>query len=653
MMRNKPDFSQQGLALPITLIMMVCITLVAISFVALYSKRLGLNTAYVHRYDAQYVAESGLNKYLWVLNNDYNVDQFVYQNGTYTYAGYNQEGDGYYNIECTNPPAGTPSNLNLNVTGWLASDPTNQFSFTATVQARSFTQYLYFTQQETEDDGKTVVYWRPGDVLHGKLFTDDIIHTQDDTSVNPHTTPVFCDTVSCWDGGSSNFASDVDADIAESGTSSLMQSEFQQGAPPSYLPQQATKKLSLPSYNSTDNLEQVAKSQNLYFSGRTCINLDGSEIEVANNGNTSTHYLPENAVIYVDGTDAGPINESNYDPAEKFSLGDGNVFVSGTLSGQLTIYAANNIYLTGKDPTGSPPQTGDDLSKLVTYTNTQFKEDDQTAADAYGINNTNGTDMLGLIAKNYVMVLRYGWPTDTGNGFENIDTDYSPQSDTEIDAAIMAENYSFLYECNWPPYQSSTYSSSSPYYPAPGHPSPYPALNVIGAIIQCYRGSVAGDYTNINGEAEMGCGYTKNYWYDSRMANETPPYFLFPGNSGWGILNWTMLPPANMTFTPVQGITVHAPYTTPPDNFTVPQGLGLQLTADVTPVNAPQTVTWFFSDADGNSATDPTYDETTGSTLDPYTGLLIIGTKAMGTLYVTGKSSIYPTLNTVAINSPS
>ena len=77
-MRSKPDCSQQGMALAIVLIMMVCITIIALGFLALYNKRLVLNTSIVHEYTAQYVAETGLHRYLWVLNNDpYNVNNFV------------------------------------------------------------------------------------------------------------------------------------------------------------------------------------------------------------------------------------------------------------------------------------------------------------------------------------------------------------------------------------------------------------------------------------------------------------------------------------------------------------------------------------------------------------------------------------------------
>jgi hypothetical protein len=303
----------------------------------------------------------------------------------------------------------------------------------------------------------------------------------------------------------------------------------------------------------------------------------------------------------------------------------------------LTIYAENNIYLTAGDPTnqlygGSAPLpatiNGSNSLGFVTYSNTSFNTGSSpTEAIAQSTGGTN--DMLGLIAYNYVMILRYGWPDDTSSyGSENVNNDYSPQSGAAVtnvylDAAIMAVKHGFLYECSWPggttavPYYSSTYCS--------GNPNLYPVLNITGAIIQNDRGAVAGDYS-----VELGCGYVKNYWYDSRMQYETPPYFLQPGNSGWGILSWFPVPPSNMTFAPVASVTV------PQNGQSVSEGHGLQLSATVTPSNAPSTVTWSFS-----QTTESTTDSTTGSSIDPYSGLLIAGTNATGTVTVYA-NTIFP-----------
>jgi hypothetical protein len=61
MRRGQPAFSEQENGLPITLILMVCIIFVALGFAAL-SGRLNLSTSYVHNYNAQYIAETGLNR---------------------------------------------------------------------------------------------------------------------------------------------------------------------------------------------------------------------------------------------------------------------------------------------------------------------------------------------------------------------------------------------------------------------------------------------------------------------------------------------------------------------------------------------------------------------------------------------------------------
>jgi hypothetical protein len=655
MRRNKPAFSQQGMALPIVLILMVCITFVALGFAALYTARARLNTAYVHTYNAQYGDETGLNRYLWVLNNDpYDVSNFLTQNNN-TYSGYSQEGNYYYNITAqTQSTSLTPSLINLKLTGWYANDPNHPFSFTAQVKARQFCQYLYFTQQETTDtqNGPTV-YWGPGDVLHGGLFTNGNIHTKDNDDVpGTYYTPVFEDVV--------NYAGNQANDIADSSIPAAMQKAFPAMAP-TYLPQQQSKPLIPPPNNS--ELKAFAQGpQGYYFQGRTSIWLDGNQFYYDCKGPTAMqgtkslpvgtrqgpYPLPENGVIYVDNngeTDTAnyPITNSNgqnsyyqTEDGRKFDANLGNVFVSGTLQGQLTIGAANNIYLTAGDPTmpsGTPSQN------FVTYQNTSFTPNGSDTE----YTGANGTDMLGLIANNYVMILRWGWPTDSSddNSFASSSypatndyttADYylnSPQSNTpehEIDAAIMAIHYTFCYEdVNW-------------------EYNPYPAgastatLKIVGAVMQNYRGTISAiDLPAYAGGTSLGNGYLKDYWFDPRMTYEAPPHYVQPTGDGWGIWSWTSSPGSPMTFPPATSIT-GVSMTVP--NASPASGTSEQLNAAVNPssVNPPQTVNWSLSDPSN-----------TGTTIDP-SGYLTAGTANINpstgtTVTVTATSNVYPSFS--------
>jgi hypothetical protein len=58
-------------------------------------------------------------------------------------------------------------------------------------------------------------------------------------------------------------------------------------------------------------------------------------------------------------------------------------------------------------------------------------------------------------------------------------------------------------------------------------------LSVFGAIAQKYRGIVGtfiGDSCNT--------GYEKDYVYDQRLRYQSPPHFLDPVKSAWGLKTW-------------------------------------------------------------------------------------------------------------------
>jgi hypothetical protein len=536
---------------------------------------------------------------------------------------------------------------------------------------------LYWTQQEEDSSGNTV-FWGPNDVLNGGLFTDDIIHTLVDPSSG--NIPTFNGVVNYNDsnkGEAAAVAAQLNVNAIQDYVAGGIAAEFPNCT--GNLPQYASN-LKLPPDDSA--LKAIAQDgQGDYYYGRTCIYLQGNQYYVynlyngvTNDNNGNPKPLPENGVIYVDGkTDKdgqslednsynpdGSINEANYDPAGKFNTSYGNVFVSGTLSGQLTIVAANNIYLTAADPTnltngGSSPDPADvnGSASLVTYsTNTQFGYSNTGATTA-------GTDMLGLVANNYVMILRWGWPTSTG--FDGVSdhptdayTDYSPYlsstSTVNLNAAILAINYGFEYESYWPTPVGATNLTTDCSYPYNA-----PNLQITGSIIQKYRGAVAGGDINYeyNGPTELGNGFVKQYYYDDRMQSEMPPYFLQPANSGWGTYGWYMPGTSNNiipTFSKNPSTPQIPPYnpsspntdqwsqaksngiTVTPINSTVGAGsAAVQMSAVVKTAkgdyNTPQTVTWSLSDPNS-----------TGTTIDADTGLLTAGGTA-GTVTVTAKAN--------------
>ncbi len=524
-----------------------------------------------------------------------------------------------------------------------------------------FCQYLYCTQQEVDDNGQPV-YWGPGDYLNGSLFTNGYINTKYDSSQTPPA-PIFYGTV--------NYAGATSSQISPSAipnyNSGGMPSEFIQ---PPYLPQHADQPYSPPSANEIAGLKAIAMAQGKYYQGRTRIWLHGNQMDVENGGTKTLNIpLPANGVIFVDGStdesDPLPLNDNyfsqnaagTYYVTDKFNTSYGNVFVSGELQGQLTIYAANNIYLTGADPTNdTPPTDTTKLSKLVFYSNDSFTP----KSDDTGVT-TDSTDMLGLIANNYVMILRYGWPTGSTPGYTGIDpvagtyNDYSPNCNTEIDAAIMALHNSFLYEGYWP-------SDIAPDITNPAQLANAYQLTINGAVIQNNRGGVSSYILaqGGSGSTQLGCGYLKNYWFDARMQYESPPYFLLPGNSGWGISDWAMTSnPSNLEFPPWTGIEGAAGIAVSAQgSATLSPGTAMQLSATLIDpatgnpvttwtdpstgqlISIPETVTWSISGVDGASVP-------VGTTIDP-NGLLTAGTPGSGSgsvmVDVTATSNVYPGL---------
>jgi hypothetical protein len=169
---------------------------------------------------------------------------------------------------------------------------------------------------------------------------------------------------------------------------------------------------------------------------------------------------------------------------------NGDVFLRGTLNGRLTIAGENNI----------------DVVANTTYQS-----------------GTGGTDLLGLIANNYVEIYHpvgsSSAPSSCRSGIEvnnyyNLETfscSGSTFSNPTIHAAILSVNHSFRV-------QNYLYGEDN-----------LGAITVQGAIAQRYRGIVGLINT---------AGYGKNYNYDQRLKYQSPPHFLEPIAAAWQIVTW-------------------------------------------------------------------------------------------------------------------
>ena len=161
---------------------------------------------------------------------------------------------------------------------------------------------------------------------------------------------------------------------------------------------------------------------------------------------------------------------------------NGNVTISGQMTGGLDIVTCSTTTITGTQCTGSAAASNITISNSLTYptANKVLVSGDPTS---------DASDALGLIAQNSVIV------SDVPN--------------IEIDAAILALSDSF--------YVNRWYSVTG-----------MGTLNVFGSIAQNFRGPVG-----TSGGGGGMTGYLKNYNYDSSLQTLFPPYFIPPNGAVW------------------------------------------------------------------------------------------------------------------------
>jgi hypothetical protein len=236
---------------------------------------------------------------------------------------------------------------------------------------------------------------------------------------------------------------------------------------------------------SNDKLAEVARNNGEYYTGKTIIHLKGNVMDVTtHDGGTavkSTNVaLPANGVIYVDAEGSCSNTDVPIIATYNESSGCGNVYVSGTYAKSLTIAARRDIII--RPTVGAVLDSSSDDADLL----------------------ASGDVTLGLVADNFV---RVGRKVTRGSGC----SDVAPVvRNVEIEAAILSTKHSFTVDNN--------------------DCGKLGTLTVNGAIAQKYRGVVS----RFSG-ATVVSGFAKNYWYDDRLRYRSPPYFLDPVKSAWGV----------------------------------------------------------------------------------------------------------------------
>lgn len=382
----------------------------------------------------------------------------------------------------------------------------------AQLRRRTFLDYLYFTEYETLDptayssgsqqwaadncsrhrydsparDSSCIdIYWASGDTVSGPFHSNDEIAVSGTPSWQDAATTSRPDA-RYWDRLANRHCQGPGNPGGCSSNPSFAQSL------------RFAEPLTLPPSNIQIKVEAdpAASGQGCMYVGATFLrfNSNGSvTVKSAKTDDPSSSKcpidgtmssLPANGVIYVRAAKPAETclatNPHPYDTSGDITAYDrcaGDVYVEGTLDGRLTVAAENNIVIS------------DDISYE-------------------GGRGAGSDDMLGLVANNFVEIMH---PVrSNGNNIS-----YLPGgnrfTNPNIDAAILSVEHSFRVQNH---HDGSGLGT----------------IDLHGTISQLYRGPVG----TFNSWGQVS-GYDKDYKYDPRLEFVSPPKFLDPVQSAWGV----------------------------------------------------------------------------------------------------------------------
>jgi Tfp pilus assembly protein PilX len=316
------------------------------------------------------LAESGLDRAIFWFR-----AQPIPPNGNYNnpWGGVQNLGAGTYSVAITDlgSPGANPAIRRYRVVSTGTVENISRV-LTNYVQTDNYARYIWFTDRETF--GGTNVWFWAQDRLNGPTHTNG--------HFNIAGNPVFAGEVRSVDDYIRYFNNGNNINSSEFSNPPYDIPDFQGGmifgAEQTNMPSQAL------------TLRSAASSGGLRLQGDTTIVLNSNgTMNVTNSAKGWTNQnipLPANGALFVDTTSKGK---------------GGNLTISGTLSGRLTVGAARDVIIPASIVYASDPRT-----------------------------NPSSTDTLGLIAENDVVILDHA------------------SSNLEIDASIMALSTSFMME-NW------------------------------------------------------------------------------------------------------------------------------------------------------------------------------------------------------------
>lgn len=422
------------------------------------------------------------------------------------------------------------------------------------------------------------VYFGPGDTLYGPVYSNDSIYVSNGPNFGSSSDPGAVTThdpnclfVSPGDGHGTP-STCAQANSSDVGTYNTTNSSYNAKLEP------------LPTTDTS--LESIAAENGCVYSGPTTITLHNSgtteymtvnspdtpyttnsgtqynqtsgsnqDLNTGNNnecyaGGNSSVPVPADGVVYVENTPSSQTCQSWANPFDGQSgsgnysqLGmyygqtsspdcEGDAFVQGTVTGNLTISSQNDIIVDGN----------------ITYQDcgSSFNS---TFSNQCVYNSTGTNDALGLIAFAYVEVNRplyynYVMTTCGQPGAQPAPyCDPSGGSGLTIDAAILALNDGFGVN-NY----TVSGNGSNPYGNATEG-----TLDVYGSISQDYRPAVG----TFSGNS-VASGYSKYYIWDSRLEYVNVPDYLDPGTPRWSIASTAVNQGVNCIGTALPGVWTYS-----------------------------------------------------------------------------------------------
>lgn len=299
----------------------------------------------------------------------------------------------------------------------------------------NFSEYAYYSTYERADSlSKGIIWWMNRDTVWGPF------HTQDSLNVALH--PSFLGARTSHKGAL-HYKTDKPTD------SPVITGIYEAG-----------KNLEIPS-KAVENLEAAADDNGYKFQDQDTVYLvfdrDTLRYKYSYSSNYTALYLPSaapNGLIYAK---------------------DCVVRLKGTVMGQYTLGCSSSSTSTGKGT---------------------IWLDDDIVYNTNPLTDPNSTDLLGIVAENYV------WITENDANKNSIN----------IQASVFSEKWGF---------GAHNYNGR----PVSGN------INLLGGIQQYYRQPVGTFKSGV-----IKSGFAKQYHYDWRLAFMSPPFY--PGTGGFKIVSW-------------------------------------------------------------------------------------------------------------------